>query len=68
MHIGPELAAWLSDRQRQAASQALAAEATARWGAHPLFADLRAELDASGFGWRCAGEDQTFKLLFAERR
>ncbi len=27
-----------------------------------------AELDASGFGWRCAGEDQTFKLLFAERR
>ena len=48
MHIGPELAAWLSDRQRQAASQALAAEATARWGAHPLFADLRAELDASG--------------------
>lgn len=46
MEIGPELAAWLSDRARQSASQVCAEEAAARWNDHPLFADLRAELGA----------------------
>lgn len=46
MKAGPELAAWLSDRERQNSSRALADAATARWNHHPLFADLRAELGA----------------------
>lgn len=45
MKIGPELSAWLSDRERQRASRAMADAAAAHWNDHPLFADLRAELD-----------------------
>ena len=48
MNIGPELAAWLSDRKRQDASTAIADEIGARWSDHALFAGLRAELDMVG--------------------
>lgn len=46
MRIGPELSSWLSDRNRQLRSRDAADAAAARWSAHPLFAELRAELDA----------------------
>ncbi len=46
MKIGPELSSLLSDQDRQRRTRAAADAATARWSAHPLFADLRAELDA----------------------
>jgi hypothetical protein len=44
MKTGPELSAWLSDRDRQSQSKAAADAVMARWSAQPLFADLRAEL------------------------
>lgn len=46
MRIGPELSSWLSDPDRQGRARAAADAATASWSAHPLFAGLRAELDA----------------------
>ena len=45
MKIGPELSAWLSDHGRQLQSRAAADTWRAHWSAHPMFAELRAELD-----------------------
>ncbi len=46
MKIGPELSAWLSDHNRQLGSRAAADTWRTRWSAHPMFAELRAELAA----------------------
>jgi hypothetical protein len=46
MEISPELSTWLADQNRQLQSRAAADAARARWSAHPLFVELRAELDA----------------------
>lgn len=47
MIVGAELEAWLSSRDRQAASQRTAEVARRRWGERPAWARLRADISAA---------------------